>query len=130
MTGIEAAFAGVVARDAEQRTSKAGKPYVRFGVGVGYGDATEWINVTTFSQSLIEIAAALTKGSKVYIEGQLRVDRWTAQDGAAKVGLSAVAFRLELLNQIGNRRPRQQKRKTAVTANGVYAAELNDEIPF
>jgi single-stranded DNA-binding protein len=143
MIGIEAAFSGVVARDAEQKVSKTGKSYVRFGVGVGFGDATEWVNVTVFSDPLIKVAAALTKGAKIYIESTLRIDRWTAHDGAPKVGFSGVAFRIELLNQIGKRRPRQEKPKPFANWNGASAPRSSvsndaaaaalpfaDEIPF
>jgi single-strand DNA-binding protein len=132
MTGIEAAFAGIVARDAEARTTTAGKPWVRFSVGVGSGDSIEWVSAAVFSESLQVRAAELKKGEKVYCEGTLRVDRWTAKDGTAKTSLSAAVFRLELLNQIGNRRPRSTRQKPATKpANGrSFEPELNDEIPF
>jgi hypothetical protein len=41
MSGIEAAFFGSLGRDAEAKTSKNGKPYLRMNVSVGDGDAAQ-----------------------------------------------------------------------------------------
>jgi hypothetical protein len=41
---IEAAFVGVLARDAETRTSKNGKTFLRFSARVGDGDRCQWIS--------------------------------------------------------------------------------------
>ena len=42
---IDCAFFGFLAADADARTSKAGKPWVRLRVGVGRDDDVQWVNV-------------------------------------------------------------------------------------
>ncbi|MBK5264319.1 MAG: single-stranded DNA-binding protein [Alphaproteobacteria bacterium] len=46
-------------------------------------DRTEWHTVAIFSEGLVGVAERfLRKGSKVYIEGQLRTRKWQDQSGA------------------------------------------------
>ncbi|MEO6092519.1 MAG: single-stranded DNA-binding protein [Novosphingobium sp.] len=46
-------------------------------------ERTEWHSVAIFSEGLAGVAEKyLRKGSKVYIEGQLRTRKWQGQDGA------------------------------------------------
>lgn len=45
-------------------------------------ERTEWHNVSIFSEGLVNVAERyLRKGSKVYIEGQLRTRKWQDQQG-------------------------------------------------
>ncbi|RVT43757.1 single-stranded DNA-binding protein [Sphingobium algorifonticola] len=45
-------------------------------------EKTEWHNVAIFSEGLVGVAERyLRKGSKVYIEGQLRTRKWQDQQG-------------------------------------------------
>jgi hypothetical protein len=52
MSQIEAAFMGVVARDAEPKTSKAGKQYLRFTVRIGAGDTAQFVSVMYFGSDI------------------------------------------------------------------------------
>ncbi|MEO6042231.1 MAG: single-stranded DNA-binding protein [Croceibacterium sp.] len=46
-------------------------------------ERTEWHNVAIFSEGLVGVAERyLKKGSKIYVEGQLRTRKWQGQDGA------------------------------------------------
>ena len=80
---IECAFFGVLGRDGEAKTSKAGKPYLRLNVRVGDGNSAVWVGVTAFDTKAIEAAAKMVQGARVYCEGSLRLDEWKAQDGSA-----------------------------------------------
>jgi single-strand DNA-binding protein len=45
-------------------------------------ERTEWHNVAIFSEGLAGVAERyLRKGSKIYVEGQLRTRKWQGQDG-------------------------------------------------
>lgn len=45
-------------------------------------ERTEWHNVAIFSEGLVNVAERyLRKGSKIYIEGQLRTRKWQDQQG-------------------------------------------------
>jgi single-stranded DNA-binding protein len=72
MSGIEAAMFGALGRDAEAKTSKTGKHYLRMNIRVGDGDTAQWINATVFDTKAIEAADRLVKGTRIYLEGRSR----------------------------------------------------------
>ena len=54
-------------------------------------EATEWHSVSIFQDGLVRIAEQyLKKGSKVYIEGQLKTRKWQDQSGADKYSTEIV----------------------------------------
>jgi single-stranded DNA-binding protein len=44
------------------------------------------------------------KGAAVYVEGRLKLDRWTKADGTPMVGLSLSAWTVQPMGQLGERR--------------------------
>jgi single-stranded DNA-binding protein len=131
MSGIEAAFFGALGGNAEAKTSKTGKPYLRVNVRVGDGDTAQWINATVFDTNAIEATDKLVKGARVYLEGRLTLDVWSGQDGAKRHGLSIMSWHCRLA-QIGRARPKRESGKSApdpASANST-ANDLDDDIPF
>ncbi len=60
-------------------------------------ERTEWHRVTMFGK-LGEIAAEyLKKGSQVYIEGSIRYDKYTGQDGVEKYSTDIIADEMQML---------------------------------
>ena len=54
-------------------------------------ERTEWHTVSIQSDGLVGVAERyLRKGSKVYIEGQLRTRKWQAQDGSDRYSTEVV----------------------------------------
>jgi single-stranded DNA-binding protein len=104
MSGIEAAFFGALGRDAEAKTSKTGKAYLRLNMRVGDGDGAQWVSVMAFDQNAIDAADKLLKGARVYVEGSLSVTEWSGQDGVKRHGLSVMSWHCRLA-QIGRNRP-------------------------
>ena len=49
---IACAFSGQIVRDAEAKTSKNRKPYTRFSVRLGNGEAAEFVSVMSFDASV------------------------------------------------------------------------------
>jgi single-stranded DNA-binding protein len=131
MSGIEAAMFGALGRDAEAKTSKTGKPYLRLNVRVGDGDAAQWVNATVFDTKAIEVVDKLVKGSSVYLEGRLALDEWSGQDGVKRHGLSLISWHCRLA-QIGRNRPKRESNKPArdPASAGRTDTDLNDDIPF
>jgi single-stranded DNA-binding protein len=131
---IDVAFYGFLARDAEPRTSQAGKQWVRLSVGVGKDDTLQWVSVAVFGKAA-ENAAQLVKGDRVYVEGSIKLDAWRGSDGNERHGLSVAAFKCEKTHNIGRARPkgdhhrptRQEQPKRQAPASG---ADFSDEIPF
>lgn len=115
-------------------------------------ERTEWHRVSLFGK-LAEIAGQyLGKGSKVYVEGQLRTRKWQAQDGtdrySTEVVLSGFGGRLIMLDprpasadtsaaataapraRPANRNPSQAQAAASMAAQAPAAADFDDDIPF
>jgi single-strand DNA-binding protein len=130
MSSIDCCFFGFLAADAEARTSQAGKPWVRMRVGVGKDDAMQWVSVAVFGKAA-EHAADLTKGDRVYVEGSIKLDEWTGQDGVKRTGLSVAAFKCERTHNIGRNRAKKDKEPVEQTTQEQAATgEFDDNIPF
>lgn len=137
---IEAAFFGVLGRDAELKTSQAGKAYLRLNVRVGDGDSVQWVSVLAFDERALEVADKLVAGAKVYCEGKLSLNEWTNAEGVTKTSLSVMSWHTRLA-AIG--RNKSKRERTETTVAGGYASrrcapvghlpatgEFDDPIPF
>jgi len=100
---IDCAFFGFLAADAETKVSKAGKTWVRLRVGVGKDDDLQWVSVAVFGQAA-EVAAKLKKSDRCYVEGSIKIDTWTGNDGTERHGLSVASFKVEKTHNIGRNR--------------------------
>ena len=113
MAMAKALLIGNVGRDPEQRYTQTGTMTVSFSMAVNnrrrnpdgsYQDETEWYRITAAGR-LAEICQQyVTKGSQLYVEGRLRVDRWTGQDGQPRTTLDVFANDVQLL---GSRQQRE-----------------------
>ena len=127
---IEAALFGTLSRDAEAKTSKTGKAYLRLNVAVSEGETTTWVNVLAFDPRAIENAARFVKGARVHVEGKLSLGVWTAPNGTTRQGLSVMSWHTRLA-AIGRAKPKRQKSKSAAPQSApAGGAPFNDEIPF
>jgi hypothetical protein len=133
---IECAFFGTLGRDAEAKTSKAGKPYLRFSCRVGDGPGAQWVGVTAFDEQATGQADKFVKGARCYVEGSIKLEEWAGQDGASRRGLGCLSWHCRLA-EIGRNRPKRE-RKTKITSVDVatpsHAAKpgnfYSDEIGF
>jgi single-stranded DNA-binding protein len=139
---IEVAFHGSLARDAEVKTSKTDKTYIRANIRVENGEAAQLINTMVFDAEAIAVADKLKTGARVYVEGKLSLDEWTTATGEKRSGLSCMSFHCRL-SQIGRaKQKRDQQKQDAPPASGREradrsdyrpnggAADVNDDIPF
>jgi single-stranded DNA-binding protein len=114
---IEAAMFGALGRDAELKTSKNGKPYLRLNVRVGDGDAAQWVSAMVFDPEATAISDKFVKAARIYIEGSLRLDEWTDQAGAKRHGLSVMSWHCRLA-AIGRNKPRKRDDSDHVSVAG------------
>ncbi len=105
---------------------------------------TEWHSIVLRGDGVIDVARNhLRKGSKVFLEGQLRTRKWQTQDGqdryATEVVVGGFKGRLVLLGPAPERDGGQDggaiggtARDTAPPEDGAPppARDLDDEIPF
>lgn len=100
---------GNLGRDPEVRATQDGSKIVQLSVATSESwkdrntgekrDRTEWHRVVIFNDRLAEVAEKYTtKGSKVYLEGQLQTRKWTDQSGQERYTTEIVLqkFRGEL----------------------------------
>jgi single-stranded DNA-binding protein len=132
MSGIEVAFFGSLGRDAEAKTSKTSKAYLNLNVRVGDGDGCQLLSVLAFEAKATEQSDKFVNGARCYVEGTLRLEEWTGQDGARRHGLSLMSWHCRLA-EIGRTRPSRARK----SADGKPAAAapardgfLDDQIPF
>ncbi len=145
---------GNLGRDPESRTMQDGNPVVSLSLATTESwrdrnsgerrERTEWHRVVIFNDKLGEIARKyLTKGSKVYLEGQLQTRKWTDQAGQEKYTTEVVLQRYRgELTMLGGRSDsagggdyggsgEMSASGTAPDAIGSgTGADLDDEIPF
>jgi single-stranded DNA-binding protein len=131
MSGIESAFFGALGRDAEAKTSKAAKPYLRLNVRVGDGDTTQWVSVLAFDPRAIEQADKFMKGARVYVEGRLSADEWTNAEGVKRFGFSVMSWHCRL-SELGRNKSARKNGDAKPPAQGTSAAakDFDDQIPF
>jgi single-strand DNA-binding protein len=127
--------AGNLARDAELKTLQSGAQLLEFTIGnnIGYGDkkTTLWIRCTLFGLRGEKLAQYLTKGTKVWVTGELSIRGYTAKDGTPKYSVELNTRDIELIG--GGQK--QDKTEPPTSGNNApdYAdeyAEFDDDIPF
>ena len=79
MSGIEVGFFGSFGRDAERKTSKAGKRYLRLNVRVGDGEDVQWVGVMAFDEQAIEAADKLSRPPGYTSKGGFRLTNGPAR---------------------------------------------------
>lgn len=129
---------GNVGKDPEMRRTQGGAPIANLSVATSESwrdkstgerkERTEWHRVVCFSEPLCRVIEQyVTKGSKLYIEGQLQTRKWTDKDGVERYstevvlqGFNAVLTMLDGKSD-GTQRPAGDKPMSEV---------MNDEIPW
>jgi single-strand DNA-binding protein len=98
---------GRLTRDPEVRQTSGGVAVVSLGLATnsysGKGDErkeyTEFHKVTLFGRVAESVATYLRKGSLVHIEGTLRTQKWTAQDGGDRSEVVVIANEINFLDK-------------------------------
>ena len=84
----------------------------------------EWHNITFFSK-LADIAAQyLKKGMKVYVEGQIKTEKYQAKDGTDRYTTKIIAQQLQMLDKKDD--VQQESKPATQTTDGFP----DDDIPF
>jgi single-strand DNA-binding protein len=106
---------GNLGRDPEVRHTNDGRPIVNLSVATSESwrdrssgerrEKTEWHRVVIFDEKVCEVAQKyLTKGSTVYLEGNLQTRKWTDQQGVEKYTTEVVLQRFSgKMTMLGSR---------------------------
>ena len=142
-------FIGNLGQDPETRYTNDGKAVTNFSIAISETwkdkntgqpqEKTEWIRIVAFSR-LAEICGEyLKKGSKVYIQGEMRTRKWQDQQGADKYTTEIVAKEMQMLDskaqaaqeQHESAAPPSQSAGSGFNHGGKTVDDfLDDEIPF
>lgn len=105
----KAIVVGNLGRDPETRYSQSGDPITNFSVATSEkwkdkttGDqreSTEWHNCVCFGRTAEIAGEYLAKGSKVYVEGQLKTSSWE-KDGQKHYRTEINVRDLKMLNKV------------------------------
>ena len=113
MNGITAALTGRLGSDAELRYLPNGNALATFSVAVDDDKAeqgkAEWLRVTAWDEQAEDLAPRLAKGTRVYLEGRIRLEQWTAAGGEQRSTLKLSAWVCQPMGQIGHQRPRRDE---------------------
>jgi single-strand DNA-binding protein len=103
-------------------------------------EKTEWHQVVIFNEGLAKVAENyLSKGTKVYIEGQLQTRQWEDQQGNKRYSTEIVLQRYRGVLQILSGKPQEGQGEAqaqssaedyAKQSGGSYGRDMDDEIPF
>lgn len=126
---------GNLGRDPEMRFMPNGNAVCNFSIAISekYKDKnsgemkelTEWVNIVMFGK-LAEIAGEyLAKGSKVYVEGKLKTEKYTDKNGVEKTATKVVCEKMDMLSAKGEAKPAQSRPEHPPLPN-----DLDDMIPF
>jgi len=72
-------------------------------------ERTEWHNIVFFGKLAEIVGQYLTKGSKVYIEGRLRTEKWQDKDGNDRYSTKIYANELQMLGDKPQGKPQDQQ---------------------
>ena len=89
-------------------------------------ERTEWHRVVGFNRLAEIMGEYLKKGSKVYIEGQLRTEKWQDKEGVDRYTTEIIASEMQMLDSRdpNSTAPRQAPRQAPA------ADHFDDDIPF
>lgn len=110
-------FIGNLGKDPEMRATKDGGQVASISIGCGESwkdkqgakqEHTEWINCTAFDRTAEIIGQYLKKGSKVYIEGKQKTEKYQAKDGTDRYSTKIIIMKMLMLDSRGAQKPAEQ----------------------
>lgn len=100
-------FIGNLTRDVEMRYLPSGDGIASFGLATSRRwkdkqgqrqEETEFHNITIFGGLAKVCGDYLKKGSKVYVEGRIKTEKWQAQDGTDKSRVVIIGENMHMLD--------------------------------
>ena len=130
---------GNAGRDPECRTMQNGQKVANLSLAVSEKwkdkatgekkERTEWVRVVVFGPLAEVVERYISKGSKIYVCGQLQTRKWTDRDGVEKYSTEVVlqGFNAELVLLDGTP---AADRPVADNARATNRDDMDDKIPF
>lgn len=115
-------FIGRLGKDVEMRYMPNGKAVASFSIACGESwkdqqgqkqERTEWVNITAFDKLAEIIGEYLAKGSKVYIQGKMKTEKYTDNNGVEKYSTKIIAQNMQMLDSKPQDGGQQQGQQSA-----------------
>ena len=109
---------GNLGADPAMRYTPNGSPVASFSLATGrtytgsdgeQKQETEWFNIVTWNQLAEQCNQFLTKGRQIYVEGRLKSNSWTGNDGQTRSRNEIIANRVLFLDRSGSQEPQQEQ---------------------
>lgn len=132
-------MAGRLVRDPELRLLTSGTSVCSFSIAVnrkwGEKEETTFLDCEAWKKQAELVAAHLHKGDPIFVEGRLKQDEWTTQDGQKRSKLKVVVENFEFIGGKSEPAPAREGSAQQEPAIPSIAAKLNvaqtsDEFPF
>lgn len=129
---------GNLGKDPEMRFTPEGNAVASVSIGVGSTwkdkqgvkqEHTEWISCVAFGKLAEVIGKYLKKGSKIYVEGRQKTEKYKGKDGQDKYSTKTVIEQMIMLDSKSKGEQIEAPRHAAVAAQGAAEDFFNDEIP-
>lgn len=129
---------GNITRDVELRYIPSGTAVADITVAVNerrkqgdgnYVDDPQFVDVTLWARTAEVVAEYCKKGSPIFVEGRLKLDKWEAEDGSNRSKLKVVAEKIQLLSSRNGGGERQPEPGDEAVPAGA-SADADGEIPF
>jgi single-strand DNA-binding protein len=138
---------GNLGRDPELRYTPQGTAVCSFSVATNekkkdktgeLQDITTWFRITLWRNQAEVASKYLTKGSQVYIEGNLRVEEWTDREGGQRYSLEVNATDMHFIgggrgDEFSSEPSSQTKFSDDSDNSGSFSTQpsaVDDDIPF
>ena len=129
---------GFIGQDPVIRTTQNGKKIATFSLATSekwkdksgkVEEKTQWHKVVVYSEGLANVVEKyVSKGSKLYVEGQLETTKWNDKDGVEKyttqIVLKGYSCKLEIIGG-GNNQSENVEPQVGSEPSGI-----EDDIPF
>lgn len=120
---------GNMGKDVEVRNTSAGARVASFSLAVSRyekgGKKTMWVNVVCWDEKKIDLLQSYTsKGSKLYVRGDLSIREYNAKDGATKTATEVV------IGKFGGELGLLDRKSESDTGPAKVSQDSEDDIPF
>jgi single-stranded DNA-binding protein len=76
-----AIVSGALHKAAEERTSKAGKPFATFTIRENVNGSSRYFRAVAFDEVAIAVLKELSAGAPIAVAGEIDAEPWTPEDG-------------------------------------------------
>lgn len=128
----EVTLVGACGQDPELKYSSSGNGYLKFSVATSqnrqvngeWQSETTWFRVTVFGKQAESLAERLSKGSKVFVKGPVKLSEWEGQDGQKRASLEVIGMVVRSLSSTSDQ-------PTSSPSKNQSPGQLDDDdIPF